>query len=159
MPWRVNTFCPQMLTFAPNVEQFNHWRREKPLEMRIVLNRFCTFASEFSRFCPFSVGEGLRLSWIDRSFSSKNWMKKRRREAFAHNSSNFCSRIYICRMCKPTSRAISLNSNSWAAHSSGQKSTFEGKECSTFEGIYQLFMWNTFNARNCDYWTSHSTFS
>jgi len=37
-----------------------------------MLDRFCKFAGEFPRACPFSVGEGLRLTQRDRSFSSKN---------------------------------------------------------------------------------------
>jgi hypothetical protein len=41
--------------------------------MRIVLDRFCKFACEFSRFCPISAGEGSRLTRRDRSFEPKNW--------------------------------------------------------------------------------------
>src|SRR5438876_6158594 len=69
----LSTFCPQGLAFAPKSEQLNYWLREKPLEMRIVLDRFCKFACEFSRFCPISAGEGSRLTWIDRSFLPNNW--------------------------------------------------------------------------------------
>jgi hypothetical protein len=38
----LSTFCPQGLAFALKSEQLNYWLREKPLEMRIVLDRFCS---------------------------------------------------------------------------------------------------------------------
>jgi len=41
--------------------------------MRTVLDRFCTFAGEFFRFCLFSASGGLGLTRRDRSFSPKSW--------------------------------------------------------------------------------------
>jgi hypothetical protein len=38
---------PKRASFCPKSEQFIYWLQEKPLEMRIVLDRFCKFACEF----------------------------------------------------------------------------------------------------------------
>ena len=53
-------------------EQINHWRREKPLEMQIVLNRFCKCVCEFYCFCVLCVGEIRRKAGETRPFQPQN---------------------------------------------------------------------------------------
>jgi hypothetical protein len=38
MPRNLDRFCPQTCTFAPNIEQHNHWLFEKPLAARELLH-------------------------------------------------------------------------------------------------------------------------
>src|SRR5260370_17842669 len=41
--------------------------------MRIILDRFCKFAPDFSRFCPFYADCYRTLTWRDSLLSAKNW--------------------------------------------------------------------------------------
>jgi len=38
MPRNLDRFCPQTCTFAPNIEQHNHWLFEKPLAARELVH-------------------------------------------------------------------------------------------------------------------------
>jgi len=43
MTRNVGTFCPETCTFAPNLEQRNHWSVEKPPLELLTVNRFGEF--------------------------------------------------------------------------------------------------------------------